>query len=288
MVIFKLNNNKIRQKNIITLVSCWYLVKSKFSHNKYVSWINNLLSIANNFNLVIYTDIDSYKYIKHLIRLANNSNIMVVFKPFNMFYTYKYKEYWISNHIKSNIELHKNIDWKLNMIWNEKNFFVKDAYSNNYFNTDLYAWCDIGYFRNNLDDLNTKFLYNWPNTIKLTKEPFIIPAIHYGCVQKDNNIFLSLSKKIKSHYELNKNEEPNSNYEEICFAGGFFLLRKELIEYYSKIYSDKLEYYFKNNYFIKDDQTIITDLIFTNPNLFYIHNENKKYNNWFMFQRLLV
>lgn len=55
-----------------------------------------------------------------------------------------------------------------------------------------------------------------------------------------------------------------------------------LIKFLQKIFLS-----FANNYFIKDDQTIVNDLIFTNSNLFYIHNENTKYNNWFMFQRLL-
>jgi len=191
------------------------------------------------------------------------------------------------------MQLHKITDWKLNMIWNEKIFFVQDAYHKNYFNAPLYAWCDIGYFRNNIDDLNTQFLYNcnWPNNQKLKEEPFTIPVIHYGCVQNDNNEFLKISTIIKKHYQTKKTEKPNSdpnpNYDCVCFAGGFFLLQKQLIDYYAKIYVDKLEYYFANNYFIKDDQTIVNDLIFTNHNLFYIHNENTKYNNWFMFQRLL-
>ena len=44
-----------------------------------------------------------------------------------------------------------------------------------------------------------------------------------------------------------------------------------------------------NNYIIKDDQTIIIDVIFTNPNLFYTHTEDdQKFDNWFMFQRLLL
>lgn len=282
----------IKSTNMLTLVTCWYLVKSKYSHEKYVSWIQNLLSIVNNFNLVIYTDLDSYKYIYKLHNISNNDKIMVVFRPFHQFYTYKYKEQWINNHNKSVMHLHKLIDWKLNMIWNEKIFFVKDAYYNNYFNTPLYAWCDIGYFRNNFDDINTQLLYNWPNNKKLNEEPFTIPVIHYGCVQNNNSEFLKIAISIKKHYEPRtksiKTEEPNSNYDSLCFAGGFFLLQKQLIDYYAKIYLDKLEYYFANNYFIKDDQTIVNDLIFSNPNSFYIHNENTKYNNWFMFQRLLV
>ena len=40
---------------------------------------------------------------------------------------------------------------------------------------------------------------------------------------------------------------------------------------------------------LKPNQTIVMDIIFTNPNMFYIHKENVvNYDNWFMFQRLLL
>ena len=282
---------KNNRNTFITLVTCWYNIKSKFSSNIYVSWIKNFLSIVNNFNLVIYTDSESYKLISKLAKI-NNNKIRIVFKSFEKFYTYKYKDYWINNHKKSNMLLHKQTDWKLNMLWNEKVFFVEDAFKNKYFDTPFYAWCDIGYFRNNNDDLNTKYLQLWPNTNKLFSEPFSQNVIHYGCVQNDNIKFVSLATKYNNFYKQNKDniltkEEPNTDYETVCFAGGFFLLQQNLINYYVKIYSEKLEYYFAKEYFIKDDQTIVSDIIFTNPTLFYIHTENNAFNNWFMFQRLL-
>jgi hypothetical protein len=82
---------------------------------------------------------------------------------------------------------------------------------------------------------------------------------------------------------------PTIKYTENCFAGGFFILKPEVAVNYMKIYEEKLNYYFTNDYFIKDDQTIIMDIIFTNSNMFYIHTENDiRYDNWFMFQRLLL
>ena len=47
----------------ITLSSCFYVIKSKFDPKIYVEWMNNFISIVNNFNLVIYTDENSVKYI---------------------------------------------------------------------------------------------------------------------------------------------------------------------------------------------------------------------------------
>jgi hypothetical protein len=152
-----------------------------------------------------------------------------------------------------------------------------------------YGWCDIGYFRNGIDDLHSKYLSKWPNYLTLLNDNFRTFPIHYSCIQNNVLKYVSLMNNIKSHYKENKSTPPTNNILENCFAGGFFILQKEIAEIYSNIYDKKLNYYFDNNYIIKDDQTIIMDIIFTNPNLFYTHYEdNPNYNNWFMFQRVLL
>jgi hypothetical protein len=276
------NNN-----NIITFSTSWYIMKSKFPVEIYLNWIKNLLSIVNNFNLVIYTDANSFKYIVNLID-NTNKKIKIIIKPIEEFYTYKYKDYWINNNNVSDMELHKNIDWKLNMLWNEKVFLVQDTIQHKYFNSIYYGWCDIGYFRNNPNNTHTHFLNNWPNNNILMNPQFNNEFIHYGLVQNNTTIYDKLSNEIKEHYTNYLKTPPTNKYNEISFAGGFFILKENNINIYAKIYDDKLSYYFSNNYFIKDDQLIIMDIIFTNPELFYIHNENSNlYNNWFMFQRIL-
>ncbi len=205
------------------------------------------------------------------------------------FYTYKYKDDWIKNHEKTDIELHKIIDWKLNMLWNEKVFFVNETIKMKYFESLFYGWCDIGYFRNRPNDLNMKYLQNWPNPIKLTMEPFKNELIHYACVQNDNIKYTELTNDIINHYTNNLSIAPTEKYMEICFAGGFFILTASQSQKYADIYETKLEYYFKHNFMIKDDQTIIMDIITTNSSMFYIHKENETmFDNWFMFQRVLL
>ena len=276
------------QKKLITFSTCWYVLKSKFPIQQYLVWIKNFLSIVNNFYLVIYTNEESFKYLLPLID-KRNTNIKVIIKPIEDFYTYKYKELWIKNHKMSNMDLHKRTDWKLNMLWNEKVFFVEDTIKNKYFSTIYYGWCDIGYFRNNPNDLHTQYLKSWPNNNKLMSKYFKNLCIHYGNVQNDSIKNWKQKQEIKSHYDKNLKSEPSSDYTDSCFAGGFFIMPIFLSNYYAKLYDDKLNYYFANNFFIKDDQVIVKDIIFTNEKLFYKHQEdNKRFDNWFMFQRLLL
>ena len=274
--------------NLITFSTCWYILKSKFPVNTYLKWIQNLISIVNNFNLVIYTNSESLNTLISLINLTN-INIKFIIKPIEDFHTYKYKDYWIKNHTESKINLHQIIDWKLNMLWNEKIFFVKETIQNKYFDSLYYGWCDIGYFRNRPNDLNTSYLQKWPNPIKLYNETFNNNQIHYGCVQHNNDIINKLTNSIQTHYSNYLIDNPNVNYNENCYAGGFFLGKKDDLNTYSVLYDKKLQYYFSNNYFIKDDQSIVLDIITMNPQLFYIHKEtNTQFDDWFMFQRLLV
>lgn len=282
-------NKKIDEstKNIITFSTCWYIIKSKFNENTYLNWIKNILSIVNNFNLVIYTDKESFKLLVKLINFSNKK-IKIIIKPFEEFYMYKYKDFWIKNHTKSNLFLHKNTDWKLNMLWNEKVFFVNETINNKYFDTLYYGWCDIGYFRNRFNDLHTNNLLKWPNNKKLMYN-FFNNKIHYGCVQNNKITYVKLMNEIKTHYIEKCLNQPTVQFEEKCFAGGFFILKSDLIDNYIKVYDDKIMHYFMNNYIVKDDQMILMDIIFTNPNMFCIHTEdNPKFDNWFMFQRLLL
>ena len=138
---------------LLTLTTCYYNVKSKFPPTKYLAWANNLLSIVNNFNLVIYTNKESFDILKPLFKsnpiIANKigKKIKIIIKPLEDFVGYKYKDDWIRNHNSSGLYLHKNTIWTLNMIWCEKLHFVNETVTNKYFVTPFYGWCDMGYFR---------------------------------------------------------------------------------------------------------------------------------------------
>ena len=70
----------------ITFSSCFYIIKSKFDPKIYIEWMTYFISIVNNFNLVIYSDENSFKY----INTQNNPKIKIIIKPFEAFYNYKY------------------------------------------------------------------------------------------------------------------------------------------------------------------------------------------------------
>ena len=271
--------------HLLTLSTCFYLFKNKHNTDNYKAWIRNLLSIVNNFNLVIYTNDESLKVFEEFIDIKNK-NILVIIKNIEHFYLYKYKDKWIRNHINNNIGLHKIIDWHVNLLWNEKIFFIKNTIDNKYFNTPLYGWCDIGYFRNNYSDMiNYK---NWPSNNTLLENIIKSNKMHIGNVNNSSDEYNSFINEIKKHYNLKLSSQPLSNIEQISIAAGFYLLNSYIINKIATIYEEKINYYFNNNYYIKHDQNIYLDMIIMNSDLFQLYYENDpKYDNWFMFQRIL-
>lgn len=260
---------------MLTLVTCFYILNSKFNLDIYKKWIDTFLSNVNNFNLVVFTNkrslfiFDKYK----------NQKIKIIIKELNNFYNYKYKSYWIKNNELNHIL--KYIDWQLQMVWAEKIHFVKDAIENQYFESKWFGWCDIGYFRNGHND--EILLKNWITKQKINS--LSIDKIYYAQVCSDNDFVLVKKKMLNRN---NKNLpmvqlEPTA----ITIAGGFFLIHKKNIVHWFELFDNKLNDYFSNDYIVKDDQTIITNCICLNLNLFHLIKEDTNTNKWFAFKNFL-
>jgi len=264
----------------ITFSSCFYIIKSKFDHKVYVEWMNNFISIVNKFNLVIYTDTESAKYID----TKNNPKIKIVIKPLEKFYNYKYKDYWIKNH-ENNYLLNDKSCWELNMLWSEKKHFVKETTEQKYFDTEFYGWCDIGYFRNRPEDLHTSRLSNWGNNKQFLNNN--ADKICYACITNDDGYMIFLHKLVNNRNDKDLPFLPIPPHQN-SIAGGFFVLHKNNIEWWAKTYDNILKLYFENNYLVKDDQIILVDCILSNLERFTLFRENNNnLDNWFMFQRFL-
>ena len=259
----------------ITFSTCFYKLKSKFDVNIYEKWINNLISNTLKFNLVIYTNLESKYIIEKLVN--GNKRIKLIIKEFEEFETYKYKDDFIENQ-KRNIYL-PQIDWQLLMIWCEKISFVKQSIEEGYFKSKWHGWCDIGYFRCRDIDLKNDLIKKWPNEIKISQ--LKNDKIYYGNVNNNLEYMNNLFKLVITKQDLPSNQN--------SIAGGFFMITSSKINWWQKEFDNKLNYYLKQKKLVKDDQIILVDCIFNNLNNFIIEKENdRRFDNWFMFQRKLL
>ena len=58
----------------VTIVSCYYRVKSKHPHSKYNEWISNFLRNLRN-NIIIFTSEDLVEYLKEIGK--DNSKMLI-------------------------------------------------------------------------------------------------------------------------------------------------------------------------------------------------------------------
>lgn len=270
--------SRVLYRMSITFSTAWYVFKSKFDISTYESWIDNMLSNVNEYYLVVYTDIEGSQYIE---KYLSNPRIKMIIKPFDEFFTYRFKEKWIINHSQNKL-LNERIDWKLNMLWSEKISFVTETMLNNYFGTEWFGWSDIGYFR---DSLNNELLRGWPNPEKINI--LCKDKIYYACVNNSVDYMNAVAKIIqdKNDVGLPRNEIPAH---QVSVAGGFFICHNSKIDWWSKTYYERLFKYFRHGYLVKDDQIVIVDCIFSEEEHFQLVRENiPGLDNWFLFKRFL-
>ena len=282
-ILFKNKNpdNIIKKSINLTLSTCFYILNSKFTIGTYKKWAKNLIDNVNNFYLVIYTD-EKSKYFFDDMNINDNDNIILIIKEIETFNTYEYKDKWIKNHEKRNKIIDVKIEWKLNMLWNEKINFVNETIKNEYFKTKFYGWCDIGYFRCKqgnppLDNLPHDKISNWPNPTIIEN---LEDKIYYTQVCDDNYI---------NQIELYKKEKNEIPAKQCSIAGGFFICNIDKLKWWHYIYYNRVEQYLNTDKLIKDDQIIIVDLYLENKDKFkLITQKNKKYDPWFAFDTYLL
>jgi hypothetical protein len=268
----------------ITFSTCWYVFKAKFSPETYSRWIANFLPNVQNFYLVIYTDEKGIKYLKPYLE---NPNIKVIFKKAEDFYNYRYKEYWAKNFF-NNKYLNRVTDWQVNMLWSEKVHFVNETIKNRYFpETQMYGWCDIGYFRNGPNTISSEQLKKWPSNEKIDR---LNPNKVYYAVVNQNQKYLNYIISLVNNKTVTGVPVVPIPPEQITISGGFFIIHKSKIDWWVSMYDNKLHTYFKNNYLVKDDQIILADCIFSvreTPNFTLLFNKQRE-DDWFLFQKTLL
>jgi hypothetical protein len=119
----------------ITIVSGYWQVVNKHSHNKYDMWFNNSLKINQRY--IFFCENNVQEYINQFRKEYETEYINY---SLNNFYSKQfYRDNWIHPiHVPSK---------ELGMIWHEKMHLLKiakDYDKNNNKMTEFYVWCDAG------------------------------------------------------------------------------------------------------------------------------------------------
>ena len=127
-----------------TLITGYYNIKSKHSHEQYVEWMSNMLTLQDC--MVIFTDPDMEETIRSL-RPAAYPTIII---PYTM------DTFLVNTIVTSKAwDTHENMDPEhgighnrdLYAVWNEKTNMMKMVADTNHFSSSYFVWLDIGAVR---------------------------------------------------------------------------------------------------------------------------------------------
>ncbi len=222
-----------------TIVTCYYKIKSKKTHDLYDIYINNLFNNLNPLsNIVIFTSDDLVDYLKQ--KIINNKNFKIIVKNFeNIELFNKYKHIWDSQY-EMDLQKDNGRGIECYVIWNSKLNFVKEVIDINPFNSDKFIWMDIGLIRNNT---YMEFLKTFPNYENISKNKIDISLLN---IFEKNNLFFQ---------------------DEIYFSGAIFGGGIDIFKIFIEKYYNKFDDYVNNNKFIGCDQQIISSVFIENKQL---------------------
>ena len=125
-----------------TIVTAFYLMKSKFHPEKYKQWISNFIKL--NMNCVLFTNEHTKKWMQTWM---NMEKVHVELLEMEDFITSKYN--WEEQYKMDDEKYHTR---ELYRIWHEKINFLKLASEKNPYQTEWFLWCDMGSLRQPIFD----------------------------------------------------------------------------------------------------------------------------------------
>ena len=160
--------NNLYQQDNLTIVSAYYIMKSKHSFEEYLQRISSFAKL--NHSLVFFTEKKFINTIKEL--RPKNLHNKTVFIEIEM------KDFYSNRKFGKEFEETFKLDWEnyfqsvpLYLVWAEKCFFLMNAILKNYFNSTCFYWVDAGLFMKKEQFSNKT---NWPSTQKCFEDPRVI------------------------------------------------------------------------------------------------------------------
>ena len=239
------------------MVTALFKIKSKFSFDKYLLWVENLLLL--NRSIVFFVDKNISNIIKRKRpKLYENKTIWIELS-INQFYSYKkFSKNFAESYIKDKENNYHTIP--LYLVWAEKCYFVKKAIKYNYFQSKCFYWIDAGYFRDKVD----KYINNWPSIKKCKEDPRVIIN---GIRKISDQEILDLKKFNISFY--------NNFINKINVGGGLFGGKPYYLLKFINLYYKTTKKFIKNNMFIGKDQNLYAYISYLNPKIVKIINSGR-------------
>lgn len=230
------------KENECTIVTAFYnFPKKKSSNLQYDRWIKNFLENTNAY-MVIFTD--SHETAGYLwgYRQKFIEKTKVLIEKLEDLSCYQYYDYWSRDLARDHEKAYHNEN--LYIIWNEKTMFMYKAYILNYFDTEFYAWTDIGMVR---EDRYIKLLESFPSSKRLAK------------LQK-NKVYILLINHFTNEEMTTVTPTETFRFKD-RIGGGMILCNRHILEKWTQEYYKMMKNFMEADMFAGKDQSIMANLV---------------------------
>lgn len=261
----ELHRETARDSSCCTVVTAYFRIPSKHSDDEYDKWMQNFLSMVDA--MVIFTSSD----LVHLITTHRSAKMrrtqiieinLAAFGVTNMFGPSFWQEQIDMDPEKS---IHQS--YELFWIWLNKPFFVAEAIQLNPFNSDIFAWSDIGCYRDN--SFNDK---RWLQHLEWVSKQRIL-AMAWREPKET-----SVTRFIKAEHE------PSGDW----FMGGSQLVGyRETWRKFHRLFEEIIREYAQLGLFIGDDQPIFQTVCRRADICEYVKPDQVSIDTYFGLQEIL-
>ena len=234
----------------LTIVSEYYIIKSKHSFMEYYTRINNFVKL--NHSMVFFTNKKFMNIIKEM--RPKNLHYKTIFVEMEMeeFYTYKnfLKEFNESFYIDTENSYHTV---PLYLTWAEKCSFMKKVILKNYFKSKCFYWVDAGFF----DEPNSMEKYiNWPSTKKCLRDSRVLMNLVTPTSESTKKGLINFDLEIHKQFQLTTN-----------VGGNLFGGQPENLLKFIDYYYESVRLFISHKLFIGKDQNIFAFVAYKYPDV---------------------
>jgi hypothetical protein len=148
--------------SVPTIVTAYFNIESKHPHSSYLQWMENMLSLQDP--MIIYTTSEMVSTFKKLRRHALGRTKIVEMELNDMRMSQYGTEFW-EKQLAIDPERMTHKSFYLYWVWAEKVEFLWRAVEDNPFNSEFFAWVDMGYYRTK-DYNNKRMLQRIPTKLQ--------------------------------------------------------------------------------------------------------------------------
>ena len=249
----------------VTVVTAYYPMLSKASHETYMAWASNFLRNVG-CHLRLYTCAALVPAFADM-RFAFYDRTEIVVREFDTLEmaTPEWMDVWAK---QAELDTERNHSPELYAIWAQKSAFVADAIEHNIWKSNYFVWCDIGCFRS---EERAKTYCTFP------------AARTTSCLLASKVHFLLLQDYKPSERVCGSDGFPALQTHHI--GGGIFICHKHGFAAWHAAYIHLLHEGIQRQKFIGKDQPIYDTLYLRHPELVHVFNAKADQGDpWFYMQ----